>query len=643
MKLASSISIGRVRISVFFAIAVVVASTGGALELPEQVGRWPWGPSHAVAYGRFHAFFGSGAMLQVVDVHELGEPVVVGNIELPDLIRGLWSTGDHLFVAADDAGLRILDVRTPAQPIEIGSLVTDDPAFAVTVAGDYAYLVDRDRLLIVDITDLRNPVEVGRLELAGDLRAVVVRGALAYVAGGSTGLHIVEIWAPAAPERLSTYQIDGGYVLGLAVQGRHAYVAARSAGFRVLDVWDPLHIIEIGSDQGWGDAYDVVLHGDGAYVAYYHNGILRYYMGDPSNPYRHYGLISGGPAVDLDKSEELLFSASLHGSFRTNPLEIGVGMAGIDTYGNLDSGCAQGGVVAALSGNDGLQLVDASDPHDLVDLGKDQTSGGARKVVVSEGIAAVLVPPRRLQVVDLSALDEPTVIVRADILADARDLVLDDKTALVADGTEGLKLISLADPSSPELLAAVDTPGTALDVAASGGFAYVADGTSGLRVVDLLGRRHPVVLKNRTIGEGGAAAQNSSQAWPPGSPVEIGRLDDGGYALAVEVDERYVYLLDHGFGFRVIEAKNPYRPVEVGRVQVEGWGEKLAIAGSCAFVSTTFFETLKVIDFSEPSAPVIAAELPMLDQVVDLWVEGELLYVGQSSTGFLIYDISGCL
>lgn len=632
---------GSVVIWCFLSIAATLAASGATVELPGLIGRWPWGPSQAVTHFEHHAYFGNGAVLQAADVSVPEQPRVVGSVELPDLVKGLWATADAVFVAADGAGLRIVDTSSPSRMREVGFLETDKPAVDVSVAGELAYVVTRGSLVIVNISNLEQPVQVGRLELGAYLEAAVVRGGLAYVAAASRGIHIVDVWTPDDLKLISTLKLEG-YAQGLTVRGRYAYVAADYGGLRVVDIWDPFQPYEVSSHEGYGNAYDVVVDGDWAYVAYHWDSILRYYVADPTDPHPHVVFSSGGPAVDVDASEDVLFSAGMHGGFHINPLEMGLHISSVDTFGVVASVSSHDGVVGVLSAHDSLQLVDSSDPSALVDLGSVIAYGGAREVALGKGYAVVLARPWQLDIVDLSQLEEPTIVSTESTLRDGRDLVLHDGFASIADGVAGYKLIDLKDPTRPELVASIDTPDAALDVAVHDGYAYVADGNTGLRVIDLWGRTPPVALKDRTIGTGAAEISSSGPAWSPGRPAEVGFLDDGGYTLAVEVDDRHVYVLEHGFGFRVIDAKNQFRPVEVGRVQLDGWGEELAIAGDCAFATTTLEETLKVIDISDPTEPVIAAEMPLTEHVQDLWVEGERLYVGQYATGFSVYDVSSC-
>ena len=48
--------------------AGVLATPVLAQDCPELVGRWPYGPSQAVAVSDGYAYFGSGSVLMVADV-----------------------------------------------------------------------------------------------------------------------------------------------------------------------------------------------------------------------------------------------------------------------------------------------------------------------------------------------------------------------------------------------------------------------------------------------------------------------------------------------------------------------------------------------------------------------------------------------
>ena len=62
-------------------------------------------------------------------------------------------SGGYAYVAADNAGLRVIDVSTPAVPVEVGSVSTPGFALGVAVSGDYAYVAARGAgLRVIDVS-----------------------------------------------------------------------------------------------------------------------------------------------------------------------------------------------------------------------------------------------------------------------------------------------------------------------------------------------------------------------------------------------------------------------------------------------------------------------------------------------------------
>jgi hypothetical protein len=100
-------------------------------------------------------------------------------------------------VADDNQGLRVVDVSSPANPVEVGFY--DTPGFAadVAVSGNYANVADESRgLRVVDISNPTNPVEVGFYDTPREAGSVAVAGDYAYVADWDGGLFILKFYPP---------------------------------------------------------------------------------------------------------------------------------------------------------------------------------------------------------------------------------------------------------------------------------------------------------------------------------------------------------------------------------------------------------------------------------------------------------------
>ena len=52
--------------------------------------------------------------------------------------------GNYAYVALDAAGLAVIDVSNPANPVRVGGYDTSGNAFGVAVSGNYAYVADGD-------------------------------------------------------------------------------------------------------------------------------------------------------------------------------------------------------------------------------------------------------------------------------------------------------------------------------------------------------------------------------------------------------------------------------------------------------------------------------------------------------------------
>ena len=112
-------------------------------------------------------------------------------------------------------------------------------AYACAVSGDYTYIGQGQDFIVLDVSSPASPVELGGVMIPCSVRDVTASGGYAYVAGGSNGLVIVDVSNKAAPSLARSYD-TAGYAYGVAVSGNYAYVADGSNGLVTVDVTDKL-------------------------------------------------------------------------------------------------------------------------------------------------------------------------------------------------------------------------------------------------------------------------------------------------------------------------------------------------------------------------------------------------------------------
>jgi hypothetical protein len=134
------------------------------------IGRWANGICEAVDVSGNIAYFGNGGYLEVVDISDPANPIELGKVLTPALVDGIAVSGSYAY----------------SSPVEVGFFDTGGYAFNITVSGSYAYVslgyYPVGGLRIIDVSTPSSPVEVGFLYTGGQACGIAVSGSYAYVA-----------------------------------------------------------------------------------------------------------------------------------------------------------------------------------------------------------------------------------------------------------------------------------------------------------------------------------------------------------------------------------------------------------------------------------------------------------------------------
>ncbi len=276
---------------------------------------------------------------------------------------------DRIAYIAQAAGLQVMRVQIQGKSFRVASAETGGKAFAVSIAGSWAYVASHS--LGLRVLNMSDPSRLSDTSVTGALAtrfavAVNVANTLAFVADGTNGMRIVDVspsWdgrKPGPPVEVGAYR-PGGSVNRVFPTGTVAYVAAGDQGVHVLDVSVPSAPAEIGSVRT-ANAADIVVRGNWAYVADGNGGVRVLDVSTPAKPVLQAAAIRGN-AVSLALSGNLLFAAGTTGvsiidvSEPTAPVLKG----GYDT-GYAEAIAAAGKYVYVAEGFRGLTVVDASVP-----------------------------------------------------------------------------------------------------------------------------------------------------------------------------------------------------------------------------------------------------------------------------------------
>ena len=135
---------------------------------------------------------------------------------------------------------------------ELGQLYGSDyKAYQVEVEGSFAYVTGRPSgFWIANIENVDGYAPpISHLTEIEDAYAVALSGQYAYVADLEYGIHVVCVEDPYDPQIVCSREV-WGEISDLEIVDDLMYVAAGSRGLRIFDIYDPDNIVELGSYNG---------------------------------------------------------------------------------------------------------------------------------------------------------------------------------------------------------------------------------------------------------------------------------------------------------------------------------------------------------------------------------------------------------
>lgn len=138
-------------------------------------------------------------------------------------------------------GLRILNIANLDSITEIGSYYFNDWSYDVTLAGDYAYVVNYEGLFLIDISNPTSPRKTSHYHSQNIIEDVCIRDGLAYLAIGGDGLLILDVSNPDTIFELANIDYDyqtgpNYYSMVVKLVGNTSYLIDRYGKLYKADV-----------------------------------------------------------------------------------------------------------------------------------------------------------------------------------------------------------------------------------------------------------------------------------------------------------------------------------------------------------------------------------------------------------------------
>jgi hypothetical protein len=317
--------------------------------------------------------------------------------------------------------------------LQLRNIDTPDSAMSVAVDDGFAFIADRSRLQVADISDLESPQLVGGVIIPDGASKVVVQGTRAFIEGDQV-LTAVDISNPSLPVIVGT--ISG--LRSVTLAGELA-CALGDSELVVVDLSNPVvpaivgRVLIGGKDLELPIASQVAVAGTIAYIT--------------------------GRARHSGTWKEVGFFQIVNFSDPTNPITVSTSWSPYTIYSAL---AATGGYLYIASCGF-LTIMDTSDPASPAPLASIFLNAPVTNVSANGSFASVTTegspgsPGRDVLVLDVSEPSEPEIKLLLPTPGPANGVDMGGLHVFVADGSFGLQMANIWDAMST-LVGALDTP-----------------------------------------------------------------------------------------------------------------------------------------------------------------------------------------
>lgn len=574
-----------------------------------------------------HAFHADSlGRLQILNIANGTNPIVVATYTNFGGVSGISLHGAYASVTLTNDGFVIFNVSQP-QPTLVtgGRFVTAGAARDLQVSANTAFVADGSNgIELVDVFDLYAPISLAVLTPPGNVSAVEVVSNRLYAACGSGGLRVYNITFKNNPSQMGTRNTASA-AQRLRVQGNHAYVACNGGRLEIVNIQNPNSPSLAATYLGGGSFADVDVAGNYALLGNTNGNIVLLNVSNPAAPVGvSTNFVAGGArAVRLVGTNAYVRTTA--GSLIVIPVTGPPALAPQLQQAVTNQLVAAGQTAYMSVLASGTPPLSFQWRKDGVVLTNDSRISGATNawlvisntVTADTGNYAVTVTNAFGQLVSsnvLTVVNPGTPVFRQSFNpgGTVEDVTVKDLALYLADGTNGLEIYSVVNPRYPDRIGGNDITGFSSGVQVAGINAFLGTGDEGLQIYSI---NDLPVAKSVAVTNTAGAARNVFLA--------------GGL----------IYLADGENGLQIFQHNGSATPVFVASTNTPGYVWNVFAADGLAYVADGT-NGLHIYSVTNPAALTPLGTYDSLGEVRNVEVHAGKAYVADGAGGLLILDVS---
>lgn len=285
---------------------------------------------------------------------------------------------------------------------------------------------------------------------------------------------------------------NGVYVMPINLRD-YALIADGTNGLQLVDITFINQPDSVSSYNTEGNANDVTaayINGDlYAFVSDYDNGFVVLDIDNPSNPFLIGTILVTGfvNTSFIDQSGKLAYIAMESGQIQVYDISqlpdqptfvssIPIGSSGINGL------YLSGNYLYAAAGNNGLAIIDVTNPANPQLNNVFNTSGVASDVAVNGGFAYVADSYNGMLILDVTNPQSPVYKSKFTGTGQILGIYANNNNVFCADNTYGIENVNVSNASSPDKVGYIQTNSSANNIFYSGGYIFLAAAEGGLGI-----------------------------------------------------------------------------------------------------------------------------------------------------------------
>lgn len=464
-----------------------------------------------------YAFVTNTNGFSIIDISNPAFPKILSTTYLNGSTQSLSVGNDTVFIATYMEGIYSYDVQNPKSPKLIRHFLVENyiRTNVIKKNGNFIYAIVYPEGLAFDgglhifKIEPDSLVEIGFVPFPGDLWSggldISLQGKYAYVAFNSDvgdGVCIIDISNVTAPNVIQYFWLTD--TKSTFTDNNRVYVADGIGGFKIFNLSIPNSANLLSTYKTSDYTYDVAVTGSMAIIAT-GGGIRLVDLSIPDKP-QVFGPFSSSRyqgAKSIDANEKNAFITSNYGSIETYDITAHDTAFSISTFSTIVGKALkiQDNFLYAADRDNGLYIVDITDPSNPKWLGHTSVGGTSYDLAVSGSYAYVATGSNGVQVINISDPNSPQVVSSFPVSDISLGIDIEGNRAFVGVQDLGLQIFDVSNPLSPTLISTTPIDGLASKVAVVSPYAYIATIGKGATIVDFSNVASPKVVDSVTTAD----------------------------------------------------------------------------------------------------------------------------------------------